>query len=100
MALDRAQHATIRLVLWITAVVGLWLIPAWAAAQQSGARSDRLAAMQRVMPAGAICANLDWEPVSYCRYHSKGATLEIWTGIYGPGATLSFDAVGMKGPRS
>ena len=75
----------------------LWLIPAWAAAQYVGASSHRLSAMQRIMPIGTVCADLDWEPVSYCRIHSKGATLEIWSGIYGPGATLSFDAQGNEG---
>src|SRR5437763_10475387 len=74
----------------------LWLISAEAAAQHN-ARADRLASMQRIMPVGAVCANLDWEPVSYCRVYSQGATLEIWSGVYGPGATLSFDATGDKG---
>jgi len=46
------------------------------------------------MPVGAVCAELEWEPVSYCRFYSQGATLEIWSGFYGPGATLSFDGAG------
>jgi hypothetical protein len=79
-------------------IVIFWLVPAWAAAQYVNAgHSDRLSVMQVIMPVGAICKNLDWEPASYCRHHSKGATLEIWTGAYGPGAALSFDAVGNEG---
>jgi len=75
----------------------LWLIPAWCAAQQASFTSDRLSAMRRIMPASAFCTDLDWEPVSYCRLYSKGATLEIWSGHYGPGVTLSFDAAGVEG---
>jgi len=64
-------------------------------AQDLGAnRRDQLSVLQRIMPIGAICKNFDWEPVSYCRHYSKGATLEIWTGSNGPGASLSFDALG------
>jgi hypothetical protein len=74
-----------------------WLVPAWTLALEAGTDSDRLSAMRRIMPAGAACADLSWEPVSYCRLYSKGATLEIWSGAYGPGATLSFDSVGSEG---
>ncbi len=74
----------------------LWLISAEAAAQHN-ARVERLASMQRIMPVGAVCADLDWEPISYCRFYSQGATLEIWSGIYGPGVTLSFDTEGKEG---
>src|SRR5476649_1652239 len=63
-------------------------------AAQRDARADRLASMQRTMPVGAVCAELEWEPVSYCRFHSQVATLEISSGLYGPGATLSFDGAG------
>ena len=80
----------------IMAVVIFCFFPAWAAAQGDG-RRDRMSAMHSLMPTGAGCADLDWEPVSYCRLHSKGATLEIWSGSYGPGATLSFDSVGNEG---
>ena len=75
----------------------LWLVPAWAPAQEADTGSDRLSAMRRIMPAAATCADLAWEPVSYCRLRSKGATLEIWSGAYGPGATLSFDSAGHEG---
>jgi hypothetical protein len=78
-------------------IATLWLGPVCALAQEAGADSDRLSAMRRIMPAGATCADLSWEPVSYCRLYSKGATLEIWSGAYGPGATLSFDSVGNEG---
>jgi hypothetical protein len=73
-----------------------WLISAEAVAQHDS-RADRLASMQRIMPVGAACANLDWEPISYCRVYSQGATLEIWSGLYGLGVTLSFDATGEAG---
>jgi hypothetical protein len=53
--------------------------------------------MRQIMPIGAICAELEWESVSYCRSHSRGATLEIWIGDHGPGATLSFDVDGEDG---
>jgi hypothetical protein len=89
----RAERPMSRIIV----VIVLWFFPTWAAAQQNGASRDRLSAMQRVMPIGSICADLDWESVSYCRFHSKGATLEIWSGVYGPGATLSFDSAGKQG---
>jgi hypothetical protein len=78
-------------------IAALWLGPACAFAQEAGTDGDRLSAMQRIMPAGAICADLTWEPASYCRLYSKGATLEIWSGTHGPGATLSFDSAGNEG---
>jgi hypothetical protein len=81
----------------IIVVIVLWFFPTLAAAQQGGTGRDWLSSMQRVMPIGAVCADLDWELVSYYRFHSKGATLEIWTGVDGPGATLSFDSAGKEG---
>ncbi len=44
-----------------------------------------------------VCAELEWEPVSYCRFYSQGATFEIWSGLYRPVATLSFDGAGDVG---
>jgi hypothetical protein len=86
-----------RPVLYVLSMI-IWLIPSWAIAQDvSSNRKDQLAVLQRIMPIGASCKNLDWEPVSYCRHYSKGATLEIWTGANGPGASLSFDALGNEG---
>ena len=84
-------------MLRMTLFISFCLVPALAAAQRDGAGNDWLPAMQRVMPIGANCATLDWEPVSYCRFHSKGATLEIWSGVHGPGAILSFDSDGEEG---
>jgi hypothetical protein len=84
----------------IIVVIVLWFFPTLAAAQQGGTGRDWLSSMQRVMPIGAVCADLDWELVSYYRFHSKGATLEIWTGVDGPGATLSFDSAGKRGVRA
>jgi len=79
-------------------IIIFWLIPGWAIAQDVSLDSgDRLSVLQGIMPNGAVCSNLDWEPVSYCRYYSKGATLEVWTGANGPGASLSFDASGNEG---
>jgi hypothetical protein len=78
-------------------IAALWLIPAGAVALEAATRDDRLSAMRRIMPAEATCADLAWEPVSYCRLYSRGATLEIWSGAYGPGATLSFDSAGNEG---
>jgi hypothetical protein len=75
----------------------LWLISGCAIAQYVSTDSDHLSAMQQIMPTSAVCSNLDWEPVSYCRYYSKGATLEVWAGANGPGASLSFDASGNEG---
>ena len=75
----------------------LLLISAEATALHNDASADRLSSLRRIMPVGAVCADLEWEPVSYCRFYSQGATLEIWSGIYGPGSSLSFDAAGDKG---
>jgi hypothetical protein len=80
-------------------IIIFWLSPSLAAAQYVSVHSshDRLSVLQGIMPDGAVCSNLAWEPVSYCRYYSKGATLEIWAGANGPGASLSFDASGNEG---
>ena len=85
------KHQLLRILCTI-----LCLTSAESAAQRD-ARADRLASLQRTMPVGAVCAELEWEPVSYCRFYSQGATLEIWSGLYGPGATLSFDGAGDVG---
>src|SRR5262245_43875869 len=74
------------------AVLLLGLSPFGASANDL--KSERLSGLQRIMPTGAICSDLSWEPVSYCRFHSKGATLEIWSGVYGLGASLGFDSPG------
>jgi hypothetical protein len=67
------------------------------AVAQHGASADKVSSMQQIMPVGARCAELEWEPVAYCTSHSPGATLELWSGDYGPGATLSFAIAGEEG---
>ena len=75
----------------------LCMLMTGAAAQEQHSRPGRSASMQRIMPPESTCADLDWEPVSYCRLDLRGAVLEVWRGTYGPGATLSFDRVGEVG---